>query len=126
MYRILDISPNSSRLQIRNAYIAKIKVMHPDVSADDDATEDAIALNAAYTALMVSTCHKLAMLTFVLSLTFLLRQQCYLHVNCIGLLCGSLSACHEEAVLWCNTPHMLCNAYHAILPVARVQNANNL
>lgn len=52
MYKLLDVSPNSSRSQIRNAYIAKIKVMHPDVSADDDATEDAIALNAAYTALM--------------------------------------------------------------------------
>lgn len=28
--------------------------MHPDISTDDDATTDAAALNAAYTALMVS------------------------------------------------------------------------
>lgn len=28
--------------------------MHPDVSTDDGATTDAVALNAAYTALMVS------------------------------------------------------------------------
>lgn len=88
--------------------------MHPDVSADDDATEDAIALNAAYTALMVSCCHKLALLTFVPSLMLLLYQRCYLHVDCIGLLCGSTSAWYEEAVLrGCNMPHTMCNTPHA-------------
>ena len=54
LYKLLDVSPRSSRADIRAAYIAKIKVMHPDVSMDDDATTDAAALNAAYTALMVS------------------------------------------------------------------------
>lgn len=54
LYKLLDVSPRSSRADIRAAYIAKIKVMHPDISTDDDATTDAAALNAAYTALMVS------------------------------------------------------------------------
>ena len=54
LYKLLDVSPRSSRADIRAAYIAKIKVMHPDVSMDGDATTDAAALNAAYTALMVS------------------------------------------------------------------------
>lgn len=54
LYKLLDVSPRSSRADIRAAYIAKIKVMHPDVSMDDGATTDAAALNAAYTALMVS------------------------------------------------------------------------
>ena len=112
MYRLLDIPPSSSRAQIRNAYIAKIKVMHPDVSADDDATEDAIALNAAYTALMVSFCQKLVLLTFVLSLMLLLYQQCYLHVYCIELLCGSTSACHEAAVLSVATCHTQCATHN--------------
>lgn len=53
LYRLLGVSASSSKAEIRAAYISKIKVMHPDVSADDDATEDAVALNAAYTALMV-------------------------------------------------------------------------
>ena len=53
LYRLLGISASSSKAEIRAAYISRIKVMHPDVSADDDATEDAVALNAAYTALMV-------------------------------------------------------------------------
>ncbi|DBB11683.1 TPA: hypothetical protein ACH3X3_007064 [Trebouxia sp. C0006] len=52
LYRLLGVSASSSKADIRAAYISKIKVMHPDVSADDDATEDAVALNAAYTALM--------------------------------------------------------------------------
>lgn len=52
-YKLLGISPNSSRAEIRAAYISMIKVMHPDVSTDEDATVDAIALNAAYTALVV-------------------------------------------------------------------------
>lgn len=51
-YKLLGISPNSSRAEIRAAYISMIKVMHPDVSTDEDATVDAIALNAAYTALV--------------------------------------------------------------------------
>lgn len=54
LYKLLDVSPRSSRAEIRAAYIAKIRVMHPDVSMDDGATTDAAALNAAYTALMVS------------------------------------------------------------------------
>ncbi len=53
LYRLLGVSASSSKADIRAAYISKIKVMHPDVSADDDATEDVVALNAAYTALMV-------------------------------------------------------------------------
>lgn len=55
LYKLLDVSPRSSRADIRAAYIAKIKVMHPDISTDDGATTDAAALNAAYTALMVSS-----------------------------------------------------------------------
>lgn len=54
LYKLLGVSPSSSRADIRAAYIAKIKIMHPDISTDDDATTDAAALNAAYTALMVS------------------------------------------------------------------------
>ncbi len=39
--------------------------MHPDVSTDEDATDDAIALNAAYTALMVSHTVRLLQLAVI-------------------------------------------------------------
>lgn len=55
-YRLLEVSPNSSRADIRTAYINKIRTMHPDISTDEDATSDAVALNAAYAALMVGSC----------------------------------------------------------------------
>ena len=54
-YRLLNLPPNSSRAEIRAAYISKIRTMHPDISTDEDATSDAVALNAAYAALMVSS-----------------------------------------------------------------------
>lgn len=53
-YDVLGIPRSSSKADIRAAYIAKIKVRHPDISTDEDATGDAITLNAAYTALMES------------------------------------------------------------------------
>ena len=54
-YRLLEVSPSSSRAEIRAAYIDKIRTMHPDISSDSDATNDAVALNAAYAALMVQS-----------------------------------------------------------------------
>lgn len=54
-YRLLEVSPNSSRAEIRAAYIDKIRTMHPDISSDSDATNDSVALNAAYAALMVQS-----------------------------------------------------------------------
>lgn len=51
-YRILGIPRNSSRTQIRAAYLQKIRQYHPDVSMEEDAAEVAVQLNAAYQTLM--------------------------------------------------------------------------
>ena len=52
-FALLQLPPNSSRRQIRAAYIERIKTIHPDVSVSDvDTTLAAAALIAAYERLM--------------------------------------------------------------------------
>lgn len=46
--KLLGVPPNSSKAEIRQAYLEKMKLYHPDVSLDDDANETAVKLNAAY------------------------------------------------------------------------------
>ena len=46
--KILDVPPNSSKARIRQAYLEKMKLYHPDVSMDVNANETAVRLNAAY------------------------------------------------------------------------------
>ncbi|GMH43051.1 hypothetical protein BSKO_10973 [Bryopsis sp. KO-2023] len=52
-YSVLEVSRNSSVDEIREAYLEKIKVLHPDVNSDDT-TESAARLNLAYSKLMES------------------------------------------------------------------------
>ncbi|GAB4823573.1 hypothetical protein N2152v2_010619 [Parachlorella kessleri] len=51
-YRLLQVERGSSRAEVRAAYIQQIKRLHPDVSVDEDTTEAAAALNAAYEAIL--------------------------------------------------------------------------
>lgn len=52
-YALLQVPRGASRRAIRAAYIERIKLLHPDVSASgDDTTAAAAALNAAYDRLM--------------------------------------------------------------------------
>ena len=47
-HRLLQVDRGSSRRAIRAAYIERIKLLHPDVAGDDEATTlQAAALNAA-------------------------------------------------------------------------------
>ena len=50
---VLGVPRGASRRAIRAAYIERIKLLHPDVSASgEDTTLEAAAVNAAYEALM--------------------------------------------------------------------------
>lgn len=53
---MLRVSRGASRRQLRAAYIERIKLLHPDVSAagGQDTTAEAAALNAAYERLMAA------------------------------------------------------------------------
>jgi hypothetical protein len=53
-YAVLGVPRGCSRRQIRQQYIERIKLLHPDVSASlgEDTTAEAARLNAAYEALM--------------------------------------------------------------------------
>lgn len=51
-YRVLKVSPGSSKAKIRQAYLDLMKRSHPDVSSEEDANLTAVALNAAYEELM--------------------------------------------------------------------------
>ena len=55
-HKILKVSRGSSKAEIRQAYLKQIKLYHPDISTEDDATRKAVALNAAYEQLMQVTC----------------------------------------------------------------------
>ena len=50
-YTVLSISRGSSKIEIRAAYYQKMKLLHPDVNKDQDTTEAAVKLNAAYVSL---------------------------------------------------------------------------
>ena len=67
-YRLLGISRSSSRADIRQAYLERMKQNHPDVSTDGDATEVAVQLNAAYQELMqVCSLHHFVALSAMLT-----------------------------------------------------------
>jgi preprotein translocase subunit Sec63 len=51
-YKVLEIPRNSSRAEIRAAYLERMKLYHPDVSMEEDAAEVAVQLNVAYQQLM--------------------------------------------------------------------------
>lgn len=51
-YRVLDIPRNSSKAEVRAAYLERMKLYHPDVSMEEDAAEVAVQLNVAYQQLM--------------------------------------------------------------------------
>lgn len=53
-YALLQVPRGASRKEIRAAYIEQIRILHPDVSDREDATQVAMQLNAAYAALMTS------------------------------------------------------------------------
>ena len=55
-YKLLDVEPNASSIQIRQAFLQKAKQHHPDVGGS---TESMRLLNAAYTTLTSYT-HKAA------------------------------------------------------------------
>ena len=50
-YKVLNVPRGSSFTEIRASYYKKIKLLHPDVNPDKDTTDQAVALNAAYTVL---------------------------------------------------------------------------
>ncbi|KAK9824309.1 hypothetical protein WJX72_009351 [[Myrmecia] bisecta] len=47
-YRVLEVSRDASPRELRQAYIQRIKQLHPDVNRDKDTTVEASQLNAAY------------------------------------------------------------------------------
>lgn len=47
-YRLLRVERGSSRREVRAAYIELIKDLHPDLNPDQDTTQAAAQLNAAY------------------------------------------------------------------------------
>lgn len=51
-YKILKVPPGCSKARIRKAYIELMKLSHPDVSSEQDSTQIAVTLNAAYEELM--------------------------------------------------------------------------
>ncbi|CAD7702109.1 unnamed protein product [Ostreobium quekettii] len=51
-FDLLELPRGSSREEVRQAYLAKMKHLHPDVNPKKDTTEEAAALNAAYEHLM--------------------------------------------------------------------------
>jgi len=51
-YKVLDIPRNSSKAEVRAAYLEQMKLYHPDISLDEDSAEIAVQLNAAYQQLM--------------------------------------------------------------------------
>jgi hypothetical protein len=51
-HAVLQVARGSSRAEVRAAYLALIKALHPDVNPDSDTTADAATLNAAYAELM--------------------------------------------------------------------------
>lgn len=53
-YAILQVDRGASRRQVRAAYVALIRQLHPDVNDSADATARAAALNAAYENLMTA------------------------------------------------------------------------
>lgn len=50
-YKVLQVAPGSSLVDIKAAYYQKIKLLHPDVN-ENDTTEQAVVLNAAYATLL--------------------------------------------------------------------------
>ena len=50
-YKVLQVTPGSSLEDIKAAYYQKIKLLHPDVN-EQDTTEEAVALNIAYSTLL--------------------------------------------------------------------------
>jgi len=46
-YKVLDIPRNSSKAEVRAAYLEQMKLYHPDISLDEDSAEIAVQLNAA-------------------------------------------------------------------------------
>lgn len=50
---MLQVDRSSSRAEVRAAYIEQIKLLHPDLNPDQDTTEAAAALNAAYEAVLI-------------------------------------------------------------------------
>src|SRR5580765_6924033 len=51
-YQILNVSPNASEAQIKNAYRKLAKKYHPDISKEPDAESRFIEITEAYEALL--------------------------------------------------------------------------
>jgi DnaJ domain len=58
-YRVLGLerTPNLTRSEVKRAFYRKMKILHPDINKDRDATKIATELNAAYDEVLMDLIH---------------------------------------------------------------------